>query len=245
MKKYIINIPIIILFILFCLKLADAATFSIAVSGSNAINLVSLAIFIFVIIFICTFKRWNKTTRINILVCIIIYCCLNVFIVQTNFGVMCIKRSSHSSRVKSCWYNNQIITGAVEMYNMDHSTTMEKLDFPLLIKEKYLREIPKGSDKECYYTSHGNLCDDGYVYCIYHLKPDTGDDAYSFMDSDKYNKLYEELKYEITKAKEERYNNKTNLEKLKYKFEKKWPTIRALFYPILVAFFPYTLHPLN
>jgi hypothetical protein len=56
MKKFILNIPIIILFIIFCLKLADAATFSIAVGGSNAINLVSLAIFIFVIIFICTFR---------------------------------------------------------------------------------------------------------------------------------------------------------------------------------------------
>lgn len=56
MKKFILNIPIIILFIIFCLKLADAATFSIAVGGFNAINLVSLAIFIFVIIFICTFR---------------------------------------------------------------------------------------------------------------------------------------------------------------------------------------------
>lgn len=130
------------------------------------------------------------------------------------------------------------------MYNMDNSIMMDKLDFDLLLKGKYLKQMPEGSEKECYYASHGNLYEDGYVYCVYHLKP--GDaEAYGFMGSKAYEKLYSELKNEIELIKKERYNKKTNSEKLKDKFDENWPTIRGLLYPILVTFFPYTLHPLR
>ena len=238
-KKFIVNLPIVIIFILLCLKLADAATFSIAVGGSNAINLVSFAIFVFVLAFLCTFKLWEKTIRKNIVVCIIIYCCLNVFIVHTNFGVMCIRRTPESAKVKSCWSNIRVITGAVEMYNMDNSIMMDKLDFDLLLKGKYLKQMPEG-----YYANHGKLTEDGYVYCVYHLKPDEAE-AYGFMGSKTYEKLYSELKNEIELIKKERYDKKPNSEKLIDKFDENWPTIQAIFYPILVAFFPYTLHPIR
>ena len=65
------------------------------------------------------------------------------------------------------------------------------------------------------------------------------------MGSKAYEKLYSELKNEIELIKKERYNKKTNSEKLKDKFDENWPTIRGLLYPILVTFFPYTLHPLR
>lgn len=54
-------------------------------------------------------------------------------------------------RQSSCYGNNRVIVGAVEMYNMDHSTMMEKLDLDVLVKEKYLSLRPRCIDGGTYY----------------------------------------------------------------------------------------------
>ena len=140
----------VVLFI--CMLIADQGTFSIAVDGSDAIDFVSLGIFIFIVYFFVTIKTWSPKVKKEIITAIVIYCCFNVFMVYTNFGVMCIKRVPNNARLKACFSNILILQGALEMYNMDHIVMMKELDIPTLIKEKYLKiEISK-PEPDCFYT---------------------------------------------------------------------------------------------
>ena len=50
-----------------------------------------------------------------------------------------VKCGRRSYRDKACYSNIRVITGAVEMYNMDHETFMENLDEDLLVKDGYLK----------------------------------------------------------------------------------------------------------
>ena len=81
---------------------------------------------------------------------------------------MCIKRSRPSARQKACFSNLRVIQGAVEMYNMDNSEFMTKLDLDLLIKGKYLKELPSKPEESCSYISIGDLSKDGVIACEYH-----------------------------------------------------------------------------
>ena len=72
---------------------------------------------------------------------------------------------------KECFSNIRVISGAIEMYNMDNEVMMKELNEEnanLLIEGNYLRKMPKGSKPLCRYRSSGDLTADGIVYCEYH-----------------------------------------------------------------------------
>ena len=86
---------------------------------------------------------------------------------------------------KACYSNIRIITGAIEMYNMDNENDKSKLiknydrdTLKILIENKYLKSEPELPLSCCRYTSSGDLYNydengkinecDGYVYCEVH-----------------------------------------------------------------------------
>lgn len=79
-----------------------------------------------------------------------------------------IEKAKYDARQKSCFSNQRVIQGAVEMYNMDYSTPMEKLDIPILVRNRYLKNEPTSPDPKCAYHSSGDLSKDGFVYCSFH-----------------------------------------------------------------------------
>ena len=78
------------------------------------------------------------------------------------------EKSRYNARQKACFSNQRVIQGAVEMYNMDYPTPMEKLDIPLLVKDNYLKSAPVPPEPRCAYFSSGDLSKDGFVYCSFH-----------------------------------------------------------------------------
>ena len=76
-----------------------------------------------------------------------------------------------NARLKACFSNQRVMQGAVEMYNMDHSTMMTTLDIDTLVNEKYLKTAPSGPEPDCKYTTVGDLTDDGYISCVKHGSP--------------------------------------------------------------------------
>lgn len=80
-------------------------------------------------------------------------------------------KSKISGCEKICNRNKNRLIDAVEMYNMDHSEKMDKLDIDLLIEEKYITPLEPESnptDKlKCIYTGN-NLSKDGHIVCNLH-----------------------------------------------------------------------------
>ena len=77
----------------------------------------------------------------------------------------------YGSKQKSCYSNLRIIQGAVEMYNMDTETMMNRLDQRPLREGKYLKatEDIVCPDKEIGGTYSGeNLTEDAEIICSYH-----------------------------------------------------------------------------
>ena len=71
---------------------------------------------------------------------------------------------------KSCFSNQRLLTGAVEIYNMDagYDNQMHSLDIEALRKGKYLKYELKTIDHRCKYESEGDLMGDGYIKCRFH-----------------------------------------------------------------------------
>ena len=69
---------------------------------------------------------------------------------------------------KSCFSNIRVLQGALEMYNMDHSTMMSNLDIPTLVKEGYIKGELRGPEPDCEYFSKGDLSKDGCIFCKRH-----------------------------------------------------------------------------
>ena len=69
---------------------------------------------------------------------------------------------------QACYSNIRVLSGGVEMYNMDHATMMSTLDIDALVKEHYLKYPPQGPDPECEYYSEGDLAEDGIIACKKH-----------------------------------------------------------------------------
>ena len=278
MKSCIVTLISMIVAVFVCLLLADFGTFSIAVNnGPDIIDLICIAIFIFILCFIFTFKYWNKTARKNIITCIVIYCCINVFSVYTNFGVMCIKRDREGATRRACWSNIRIIAGAVDFYNMDNSVMMESLDLKALYDGGYLGEEFSFPSDRCYYTSIDNLTNNGFVCCTEHFSPNSelgsnGDCIEYDLNADNYvhyispgsNITFEkikELKEKFKKAKESESSlgqrdfvmeqnkkiraKKPFLERARLHIKENRSTYVNIFYPVIVLFFPYILHPLK
>ncbi len=70
--------------------------------------------------------------------------------------------------IKTCFSNIRVIDGAIEMYNLDNDQKMTSLDFSVLLKEKYLKELPRKPRSECDYYSEGDLTQGGYIACKKH-----------------------------------------------------------------------------
>lgn len=71
---------------------------------------------------------------------------------------------------KQCFRNQRVITGAIEMYNMDNKemiTDFNPETYDLLLKGKYLKENWK-DECECEFHTKGDLTYDGFIYCENH-----------------------------------------------------------------------------
>ena len=238
----------IIAILLVCMIVADQGNYSIAVNGNNIIDLVSFAIFIFIVYFFVTKKSWSPNAQKEIKIAIAVYCCFNVYMVSTNFGIMCIRKSRSSARTKTCWSNIRRIQSAVEMYNMDVASMATSLDIPTLVKKKYLKYEIKGTENDCYYYSYGDLTKDGFIYCNHHLVPDTDEETIEKFSSNHYsskNNLTQELINKIRQNKDNIIANKSFADKARFYWKEHWPRFKVLLYPVLALFFPFTLHPLR
>ncbi len=250
MKK-IFSIITVIVVLLVCMLIADQGNLSIAVNGSNIIDLVYLIIFVFIVNFFVNKKSWSPKAQKEIKTAIIVYCCFNFYMVSTNFGVMCIKKSSINSRQKACLSNMRVLEGAIEMYDIDHFDTMKELDIPTLIKEKYLNREPSKPEEDCYYYISGDLTKEGVIYCTHHLTLISNHANQNIIDDFENGHYYtndyitQEMIDIIKQKKAEIENKKTFTEKIQCSWKKKWPTIKNLLSPILILFFPFTLHPLR
>ena len=252
--KTLFSIIGVIAILLVCMLGADQGNYSIAVNGDNIMDSVSLAIFIFIVYFFVTIKSWSSSAKKEIITAIVVYCCFNVYMVSTNFGIMCIKRSRSSARTKACWSNIRVIHGAVEMYNMDVASMATSLDIPTLVKAKYLKTEPKGPENDCYYDSCGDLTQDGFIYCNHHLVPDTDEETIeefarnNYSSSNYYSSsknIPQELINKIKQNKNNTFAKKSFADKARSYWKNNWPTFKVLLLPVLVLFFPFTLHPLR
>lgn len=87
-----------------------------------------------------------------------------------------IDRTHHyrrSSPQKTCFSNQRVLMGGIDMYNMDHSemiNTYNQSIRDLLIKEKYLPSSFM-NDVECEFVVEGDLTGNGFIYCVYHGEP--------------------------------------------------------------------------
>lgn len=76
------------------------------------------------------------------------------------------RKERSSGRYNACLSNQRVIMNAIEMYNMDHKTVIDKYDENsenLLITEKYLKSKPQKPEQKCEYKMNGHD-----VYCEYH-----------------------------------------------------------------------------
>ena len=78
------------------------------------------------------------------------------------------KKARDSARQKACFSNIRVLTGAMEMYNMDHNTMMHTLDIDALVKGGYLKSAPTSPEPDCEYYSEGDLTEDGVICCKRH-----------------------------------------------------------------------------
>ena len=247
MKK-IFSIITVIVVLLVCMLGADQGNLSLLINGNNFIDFVSLAIFIFIVYFFVTIKSWSPKAKKEIITAIVVYCCFNVYMVSTNFGIVCIKRSRYSARTKSCWSNIRVIEGAVEMYNMDSASMTSTLNIPELMKCKYLKMEIKGTEPDCHYDSCGDLSKDGFVFCTHHLIPDIDDETLNQFNIGEYtpnDKIPQEMIDKIKQIKTEIEKQKSLNEKNLISLKKNWPKIKETLFPFLILFFPFALHPLR
>ena len=73
-----------------------------------------------------------------------------------------------SSKQRICYSNIRVIQGAIEMYNADKTPMMKDYDVDILLQEKYLKSKPKPPEKNCHYSSDGDLSNGGEIVCDFH-----------------------------------------------------------------------------
>jgi competence protein ComGC len=78
------------------------------------------------------------------------------------------RKAREQSREKACYANMRVLTGAVEMYNMDNPQQMRKLNMNSLLKGKYLRHELYPPESGCRYESRGDLSGGGHIVCRLH-----------------------------------------------------------------------------
>ena len=87
----------------------------------------------------------------------------------------------HRAPMKECFSDIRVISGAIEMYNMDNPVMIKDLNnetLQTLRDLKYLKDqyphISSSDDKrnKCKYRTTGDLTGVGYIYCEYHGEAD-------------------------------------------------------------------------
>ena len=77
-----------------------------------------------------------------------------------------------NARPKACAMNIRVLLSAIEMYNMDFSEPLKKIDndtIKYLVTKGYLKsELSKPEPSLCEYHSLGDLSNGGLIYCRYH-----------------------------------------------------------------------------
>ena len=125
--------------------------------------LIKIAIFFSFIVWLAKTKGCSSKIIVNFL---LIGYLIVEFISIPNFRKC---QPSEGSREKSCFSNMRIITGAVEMYDMDHSEMMDRLNLELLQKEGYLKNSVHKPELDCdYYRKEGNSKGDVVICCKRH-----------------------------------------------------------------------------
>jgi competence protein ComGC/RNA polymerase subunit RPABC4/transcription elongation factor Spt4 len=102
----------------------------------------------------------------------IVFGLMMLFIIGTAaIAIPNFKKARARARQKACFSNIRVLTGGVELYNMDAESKdemMKDLDVRLLVNKGYLKTDVPRPEPQCSYSSKGDLTDDGVIYCKYH-----------------------------------------------------------------------------
>lgn len=104
----------------------------------------------------------GKGFRLAELMIVVIILAVLASIATPNF-----RKARHQARDKACFANQRVLSGAVEMYNMDNDTMMTNLDINKLVKDRYLKTAPVKPESGCFYLLEGDI-NDRYISCRYH-----------------------------------------------------------------------------
>lgn len=84
----------------------------------------------------------------------------------------------HQSRDKTCFANQRVLKGAIDLFNLDHVSPEQqlcKIDHENVVNadnslytQKYLKNILLMADLKCRMCNYGDLSKDGIIYCEYH-----------------------------------------------------------------------------
>lgn len=80
------------------------------------------------------------------------------------------RRARAQAREKACYANMRVILGAVEMYNMDHTSMMDTVNaanIKKLAQSKYLRRVPEKPTTKCSYNGT-SMENGGIIHCNFH-----------------------------------------------------------------------------
>jgi prepilin-type N-terminal cleavage/methylation domain-containing protein len=81
------------------------------------------------------------------------------------------RKARQQAREKACYANMRVILGAVEMYNMDHTSMMSTMSSSMidsLVSGDYLKSKITPPESGCSYSHTSDLTDDGLIQCDVH-----------------------------------------------------------------------------
>lgn len=192
------------------------------------LDIIYSLVFISLIVFGFTYAYWSKATKKFVFQFIIVYFCLNIFMVWTD-NQAAVNWSRLSAKQKACFANVRVLTGAVEMYNYGCSDSyMKDLDIDKLTRTGYLKHSLDLPTKNCFYKNMGDLTNDGVIYCVIHGFQEL---HYLTEENIKKSDIYSRIYNDIKNRKE---TNTFNL--------KKFLADPANLYIVRLLFFPSTLN---
>ena len=113
----------------------------------------------------------TKQSCLSILIQAIILCVITTCLTFMGLPNHFFRKPRASARQKACFSNIRVITGAIEMYNMDNNIKISVVNDNMLeelVRNKYLKSLPTLPESKCEYRSEGDVSANGYVYCEYH-----------------------------------------------------------------------------
>lgn len=82
-----------------------------------------------------------------------------------------VTKQTQRDNESECFSNIRVITGAIEMYNMDFPDKINtELDIQFLVDKGYLRANPEKNSPDCKYFIEGDMTKEGHVACQKHDK---------------------------------------------------------------------------